>query len=130
MHTRIRGGSGAALASTRAAAYPRSGAADHVAQVGEGLDKCSAFTTALQGTTMNVQVIRLPTPRFGDGSPTLRLSAGRRGGPLHLQTDVVVLRGGDTMLQFQYTSMDPSGHEQFASLAKLAVDKFRKSDQI
>ncbi|MFD7974697.1 hypothetical protein [Streptomyces sp. NPDC059071] len=120
-------GGGEAYLSTRVVAYPSTGARDHVIRVSDALDGCPAFTTSLKGTTINVSASRLPTPRFAAGSETFRLSAGRQGGPLHLQADVIVLHRGAEVLSFQYTASDPSGHDNFELLAKLATDKFVKA---
>ncbi|MEU8621559.1 hypothetical protein [Streptomyces sp. NPDC048623] len=123
----FRHGAGEAHISTRVVAYSGSGAMDHVVRVRGALDECPAFTTSLKGTTMNVSASRLPAPRFAAGSEAFRLSAGRQGGPLHLQADVVVLSHGTEVLSFQYTPTDPSGHKDFEPLARLATDKFVKA---
>ncbi|MFJ3769606.1 hypothetical protein ACIPQJ_33865 [Streptomyces sp. NPDC090082] len=124
---RFRHGAGEAHVSTRVVAYPGSAARDHVARLSGALDGCPSFTTSLQGLTMNVRASRLLMPRFGTDSETFRLSAGREGGPLNVQSDVVVLRRGAEVLSFQYSPTDPSDHEDFDPLARLAKDKFVKA---
>ncbi|MFF6778982.1 hypothetical protein ACFY8W_36275 [Streptomyces sp. NPDC012637] len=117
-------GRGEARISTRVTAYTGTGARDHVIRITGAVDGCPAFTTSLRGTKVNVSTSRLPTPAFGAGSETFRLSAGRQGGPLFLQADVIALHRGAAVLSFQYTPSDPSGHERFEPLAKLAANKF------
>ncbi|MER6995070.1 hypothetical protein [Streptomyces sp. NPDC000410] len=102
------------------------GAADHMKALGTSLDACPGFSVTEQGTTFEVGVKKLTTPKAGDASHAFRLYMEIAGMQMKFETDLFVVSQGAGATQIAFIPSDAAGHKDFDDLAKRAGDKFVK----
>ncbi|MEU7277308.1 hypothetical protein AB0A69_00715 [Streptomyces sp. NPDC045431] len=124
----FRGDNGASQLNHQVMTFSGTGAADFMKSVGTAADKCTSFSSDLEGTPMAIKVAKLDAPKSGEETHGVALSMDL-GGEMALTINVVVARQGAGVSRVMYLPGVANAGKSVNDLAKLAGDKFAKAAQ-
>ncbi|MGI5355107.1 hypothetical protein ACQI4E_07275 [Streptomyces sp. CA-252508] len=124
----FNGGNGANQLAHQIITFPGTGAADFVTPIGTALEKCTGFTTTMEGAPVKLKVEKLTAPKTGEESHGVRVSMDL-GGAIEFALNVVVARQGTGVSRLVYLPGTPAAAKDLDDLAKRAGEKFVKAAQ-
>ncbi|MEU0272779.1 hypothetical protein [Streptomyces sp. NPDC006307] len=124
----FRGDNGASQLNHRIVTFSGTGAADFMKSIGTAVDKCTSFSTDMEGTPIVLKVAKLDAPKSGEETHGVALSMDL-GGEMALTINVVVARQGAGVSRVIYMPGTANAGKSVNDLAKIAGDKFVKAAQ-
>ncbi|MET9427567.1 hypothetical protein [Streptomyces sp. NPDC003036] len=122
------GGDGANQLTHQIMGFSGTGAADFMKPVITAADKCTSFSSDMEGTPMTLKVQKLDTPKQGEESVGVRLSMDL-GGAMEFAANIVLVRQGAGVSRVVYVPGSADAAKNVNDIAQRAGDKFVKAAQ-